>query len=305
MGLRRKSGKAPQDETTKSLLSQGVYRVDVQDHEVGLFHRHAPFSFWSGVRYVLVLSVLLWWLPTVGQMISGYVGGRRTGAPWKGALAAIIPLAVIFAAGFAIDHGYFGLRTDMFSSLPTTISQGVSGSIPAMAPYVDFVVQYVASFVVAMSTTLSLGSNGYLVTIIFAYIGGIMAEQARRETSSSGKSGVGVSISQPVVHHHQYATRQDKPQEDRSMIRIGRKEPVELASMKKIPATYSSSVPGSSEPRRPKPSKAEPSSSSAVVALQKQGKGKHETPKARSEHDEVRIQHFVDQALSRYETKRH
>jgi len=300
LGLRRKSGKAPQDETTKSLMNQGVYKVDVQDHELSLFHRHAGFSFWSGVRYILVLSVLLWWLPTVGQMISGYVGGRRTGAPWKGALAAILPLAVIFAAGYAIESGYFGLRADMFSSLPSTIVQSVSSTVPAVAPYVSFVVQYLASFVVAMKTTLSMGSNGYIVTVIFGYIGGIMAEQARHESSASRRSGVGVSISQPVVHHHHAA------QEDTKMPRIGRKDPTELATMRKLPATYTSSSPLSEpEPRHPKPAKAEPASTSNVSALQKQGKGKREPIKAPGEHDEVRIQHFVDQALSRYETKRH
>src|SRR3989337_919678 len=60
-------------------------------------HAAAPaFSFWSAVKYVTLLSILLWWLPTFGQMIAGYVGGRRAGSPWRGVAAALVPVVLIF-----------------------------------------------------------------------------------------------------------------------------------------------------------------------------------------------------------------
>lgn len=298
MGLRRKSGRAPRDQATKSLVNQGVYRIDVQDHELGFFHRHkAAFSFWSGVRYILILSVLLWWLPTVGQMIAGYVGGRRTGAPWKGVIAAVIPMAVIFGAAYAVEHGYIGLGADFFGALPASIVQSVSSRVPALTPYVDFVVQYIASFVIAMRTTLSMGSNGYMVTIVFAYIGGVMAEQARHEVAASGgRSGASVSITQPIFHH---------AQEDGEMIRSRRKEPVELATMKKIPASNVAAAHAAPVAKADEELSKEKVSTSSKDAEKKHTKRQVEPAKTRSEQQEVRLQHYVDQALSRYQEKHH
>jgi len=296
MGLRRKSGKAPQDETTKSLLNHGVYRVEMQDHEQGHFHHKVPFSFWSGVKYTFVLSVLLWWMPTVGQMIAGYVGGRRTGSPWKGVFAAIVPLVIIFGVAYAMDHGYLGLRSDYFWTLPSMVVHSVSGTVPALAPYVDFAVQYFSQFIVAMRSTFFLGSNGYMVTVVFAYVGGIMAEQARREVAATGRSGTNVSITQPIIHHSK---------EDNEMVGFRRKEPVELAAMKKIPASQVASAHRAPEFKPEEEQKAKPAPVSAKSGSSKHDKKLQEPVQMRSEKDEVRMQHFVEQALSRYETKRH
>lgn len=293
MGLRRRHGTAPQDNATKSLINQGVYRVDVQDHEVGFFHRRAPFSFWSGVKYVTILSVLLWWLPAVGQMIAGYVGGRRTGAPWKAVIAALVPLAIIFGAAYAVEHGYVGMKSEVMSAMPANLAQEVGNRIPALGPYVGFVLDYLAAFVGAMRTTLQMGTNGYLVTIIFAYIGGVMAEQARRETGYPGRSsGVGVSITQPIMH----AQEQGEP------MRIRQKEPVSFAEMKKISPTqvaYGKAVP-ESQPKpgpKPEPKLADKAKATSAAIQQK----KAEQCKPRSEREEVRMQHYVEQALRRYE----
>jgi len=295
MGLRRKAGKAPKDQATKDLMHQGVYRIDVQDHELGLFHRHkTPFSFWSGVRITLILSILLWWLPTVGQMIAGYVGGRRTGAPWKGVVAAVVPMAVIFCGAYAIEHGYFGLGTDFLGAFPASVVQSVSSRVPALTPYVDFVVQYIASFVNAMRTTLSMGSNGYMVTIVFAYIGGVMAEQAKHEVAaSSGRSSSSVMITQPTFH---------RAQEDGEMIKSRRKEPVALSTMKKIPASNVAAAhvaPAAASDDLPSKERIP----AASKETEKRQKRHYEQANSRNERQEVRLQHYVDQALSRYQEK--
>jgi len=63
------------------------------------------YSFWSAVKYTFFLSILLWWLPIFGQMIAGYVGGRRAGTPWKAVVAAMIPVAIFFLVITAMDVG--------------------------------------------------------------------------------------------------------------------------------------------------------------------------------------------------------
>ena len=81
------------DEITNTLIDRGVYRLSevYEDEEIKKFKDiQVPYSFWSAVKYSFILTVLLWWLPVFGQMVAGFVSGRRAGKPWKGVLAALL-----------------------------------------------------------------------------------------------------------------------------------------------------------------------------------------------------------------------
>jgi hypothetical protein len=52
-------------------------------------------SFW-----MLVLSLLLIWLPGVGPLIAGIVGGKLAGSAWRGILAALLPGVIVAVALF-------------------------------------------------------------------------------------------------------------------------------------------------------------------------------------------------------------
>jgi hypothetical protein len=155
---------------------------------------------WGAMKYVLVLSVLLWWLPTFGQMIAGYIGGRRSGGPWRGALAAIVPVALIVVLAWGADRGLLGPWFASMTNVPSAVGGFLGESFPPAAPFATFVLGYLAAFVDALKGTLAMGSNGYLVTIVFAYIGGILSEQSRREAGTSKGTSVGISITQPFFH---------------------------------------------------------------------------------------------------------
>jgi len=108
MGMKpRKKKSKTADKTTKKLMDSGVLNVDRR----GTYSRkvanesHPPYGFWSAVQYTFVLSLFLWWMPTFGQMIAGYVGGRRAGGPWKGAIAAFIPVAIFIIVLAMANHG--------------------------------------------------------------------------------------------------------------------------------------------------------------------------------------------------------
>lgn len=45
--------------------------------------------------WMAVLSLLLFWLPLLGPLIAGFVGGRTAGSAGGGLLAAILPAAVL------------------------------------------------------------------------------------------------------------------------------------------------------------------------------------------------------------------
>lgn len=52
-------------------------------------------SIGSAIVWMFVLSILLFWLPVIGPLIAGFVGGRKAGGLGNAVLAAILP-AVLF-----------------------------------------------------------------------------------------------------------------------------------------------------------------------------------------------------------------
>jgi hypothetical protein len=194
----------------------GVYRIEV-DNEVGRFHGDGPpFSFWSSSRIILILSFLLWWVQPAGPMIAGYVGGRRAGSPMKAVAAALMPVVAIFVANAAYAHNFASHQIDFVASLPMVFSDGVSSILPFLVPYKEFMVAYMRGFVEALTTTFGMGTNGYLMVIIFSYIGGLIAEQTRRELvyrSGSGSS-VGVNLVQPLLGARPYVDDEEEAYEE-------------------------------------------------------------------------------------------
>ena len=49
---------------------------------------------------MLVLSILLFWMPVVGPLIAGFVGGRKSGSVGNAILAALMPGILIGLASF-------------------------------------------------------------------------------------------------------------------------------------------------------------------------------------------------------------
>src|SRR3972149_1030528 len=196
--------------------AHGVYRIE-GDQEVGRFHRDGPaFSFWSSSRIILILSFLLWWIQPAGPMIAGYVGGRRAGSPWKAVVAALLPVFTILLANYAYAHNFAARQLDVVGSLPVAAGDGVAALLPFLAPYKDFLIAYIQGFVDALRATFGMGTNGYLMVILFAYIGGLIAEQTRRELAYRSGSGtsVGLNLVQPILHPRGYADEEDDEGED-------------------------------------------------------------------------------------------
>lgn len=47
-----------------------------------------------GSAYMLALTAALFWLPVIGPLAAGYVGGRKAGSAGAGLVAAILPAIV-------------------------------------------------------------------------------------------------------------------------------------------------------------------------------------------------------------------
>jgi hypothetical protein len=161
----------------------------VDEHEGKKVKKGKVYSIWGAMRYTMILSLLLWWLPVFGQMIAGYIGGRKAGSPWKGVISAILPVVALFAGMGIIDHflsqGFVG-SSSASSSLVASFAAGV----PIVGPYLDFTRDYVMKFLDSLAGSSPYGMNSYIITLAFAYIGGILADQTRREIEAvSGGAG--------------------------------------------------------------------------------------------------------------------
>jgi hypothetical protein len=210
MGVLFKRKGPEKDQTTNALINRGVYRIpEYTDDEEGrrLKGAKVAYSFWSSVRYTFILSLLLWWLPIFGQMIAGYVGGRRAGSPWRGVAAALIPVMIIFAIMAAIEAGWIPTVFFGIDFAPAALLGAIAAHLPLVEPYLNFTLMYFSSFLDAIQTTTSLRLDSYIITVAFAYIGGILSDQTRREMEYVSKSGgqkttvvvEGTTNSPPVV----------------------------------------------------------------------------------------------------------
>jgi len=52
-------------------------------------------SIGAGVLWMSALALLLFWLPVVGPLIAGYVGGRKSGSVARAFAAAVAPAIVL------------------------------------------------------------------------------------------------------------------------------------------------------------------------------------------------------------------
>jgi hypothetical protein len=188
-------GQAPPD-TNRMPYRLASYEHDYEGKKFK--SSNVVYSFWSAAKYTLILSIVLWWLPLFGQMIAGYVGGRRAGGPWKGVAAAIVPVACLYVVITGFDSGFFPSHVLGVAIAPAAASASLGQSIPFISPYIQFSSQYVGSFVAALAGSSPYGINTYVVTVAFAYVGGILAEQSRREIEFS--SGSVMSNTTVLVH---------------------------------------------------------------------------------------------------------
>lgn len=49
----------------------------------------------GGALWMMVISVLLFWLPVIGPLLAGLVGGKKAGGVGNGILAALLPGVVL------------------------------------------------------------------------------------------------------------------------------------------------------------------------------------------------------------------
>ncbi len=216
MGVLLRKGSRIKDGTTSSLVHNGVYHLadTYDDEEARKFDGPVVYSYWSAVKYTFTLSLLLWWLPIFGQMIAGYVGGRRAGSPFKGMMSALIPVIFIFAVTMLVRAGIIPTVILGIDLSPDAIAAVVAANVPVLQPYLEFVDMYLTSFFTSLHSTANLGLDSYVTTVAFAYIGGVLSQQTHREMLLLSRMSKGNSTT-VVLEGNTFTTTQRQPVERR------------------------------------------------------------------------------------------
>ncbi len=211
MGLLKKG---VQDPATRKLQDEGLLRLrDERKHRVTtrklIEFGRITYDFWSGVKYILILSIMMWWIPLFGPMIAGYVGGRRTGGPKKGLLAAIFGVGIVWLIHFLLSGGYLYIKFDTIMEYPEKLV-GMAYSSSIFGPYMEFLGNYWSSFFDQIVNEVPLGANSYIITLIFAYIGGLISLERRKEFTHGIRSLKNVRDEPSSYHRYSRTPVQQK-----------------------------------------------------------------------------------------------
>ena len=63
----------------------------------------------SAMVWMFVISLLLFWLPVLGGLIAGFVGGRKAGGVGNAILAVFLPGIIFFVALFLLAASLIGI----------------------------------------------------------------------------------------------------------------------------------------------------------------------------------------------------
>ena len=133
----------------------------------------------SGTLLTIVLLFTLGWIPMIGQMVSGFVGGRRAGSPSRGLIASVAGTFVVLLIMFLFVETLRGINAALINDPEGEIAL-IAGSSPLLQQLLDAALTYGRELFGNADFTINYGT--YAITIPFGIIGGIFADQAQKET---------------------------------------------------------------------------------------------------------------------------
>ena len=133
----------------------------------------------SGTLLTIILLFVVGWIPMVGQMVAGFVGGRRAGSPFRGFIAAFVGTMSVLFVLFVIVESIRGINSALIND-----PEGEIAVIAASSPFLQQMLSLFLDYSRELfgSADFSINYATYMITIPFGIIGGIFADQAQKET---------------------------------------------------------------------------------------------------------------------------
>lgn len=133
----------------------------------------------SGTFLTIVLLFILGWIPMIGHMVAGFVGGRRAGSPARGFVAAFVGTMSVLLILFLIVESIRGINSALINDPEGEIAV-LTASAPLLQQLLTLFLDYTRDLF--GSVDFSINYATYMITIPFGIIGGIFADQAQKET---------------------------------------------------------------------------------------------------------------------------
>lgn len=132
----------------------------------------------SGALLTFVLLFVIGWVPTIGQMIAGYVGGRRSGSPYRGlfatSVATVCVLVILTLVALLLDSINGALAVDYQAEIDALREQS-----PVLAGFAVPALEYLRAMFGGEG--LSIAYASYIMTPVFGIIGGVISNQMQKE----------------------------------------------------------------------------------------------------------------------------
>jgi len=132
----------------------------------------------SGALLTFVLLFVAGWIPTLGQIVAGYVGGRRSGSPYRGLFATGIATFCMLVI-LTIVSLSLGSLCPSLGSDPEAAIASIAESSPFLGQLAAVGVDYLQK--VFGNSDLTVNYATYMLTLVFGIIGGVLADHNRKE----------------------------------------------------------------------------------------------------------------------------
>jgi hypothetical protein len=146
---------------------------DMMVGERTVIHHAARYGIVRGMTWTVILSALLFWLPIFGPAIAGYVGGRKSGGPFRAIIAIAIPAIVMFFALAAISEG--------MGMVPTGLVGGTDINLDGVADIPGSTIPLIGSIEHSINSWMASPPDVLFIMGVFAIIGGALSSLRRRE----------------------------------------------------------------------------------------------------------------------------
>ena len=127
----------------------------------------------------VTLVLFLSWIPYIGPMVAGYVGGRRAGSILRGLAVGVVASVIVFLIALLLGMGINKLMEpdyQAFIDLLDGISPYLVTGLEEFRSYLS--VNFVT---VGPDFDLTVATQTFVSLVAFAIIGGVFADQARKE----------------------------------------------------------------------------------------------------------------------------
>lgn len=141
------------------------------------YKENRRYSLKASVIIAFVATILLWWLPIFGPMISGYVSGRTSGSKYMGLVSTTIVAGIIALSSFIFTY-----IIPVPASVSSYLASTVVFNIHTMSPYGAWFLSSLAVLFTSFTSYLAFVPPNWAVLIAFGFLGGSMSELLVKDT---------------------------------------------------------------------------------------------------------------------------